>query len=124
MHDRSRVRVFAVLALALLALIAGGCGASGDSSVSIEEAADLYSNGTDEMRIEGALVIEYGQPMLCSGVVRDDDPGTPICKSPAYMVEFGTGLPDVELQGDGNGQWAEDVSFHGVLDEGVFTIDG
>jgi hypothetical protein len=122
MPDRGPVRVLAVSVLALLALIVGGCGASG--SVSIEEAAELYSNGTDEMRIEGALVIEYGRPMLCSGVVHDNDPGTPICKSPAYMVEFGTGLPDVKFEGDGNGQWAENVSFHGVLDEGVFTIDG
>jgi hypothetical protein len=120
MPDRSPVKVFAVTALALLALIVGGCGGG---SVSIEKAAELYSNGTDEMSIEGALVIEYGQPMLCSGVVHDDDPGTPICESPAYMVEFGTGLPDVKFEGDGNGQWAENVSFHGVLDEGVFTID-
>jgi hypothetical protein len=116
------VRVLAAFAFALLALAVGGCG--GDSAVSIEEAADLYSTGTDEMTIEGAFVIEYGQPMLCSGVVRDDDPGTPICKSPAYLVEFATGLPNVELEGDGNGQWAEDVSFHGTLNEGVFTIDG
>jgi hypothetical protein len=92
--------------------------------VSIEEAADLYSNGTETMRIEGALVIEYGQPQLCSGVVRDFDPGTPICESPAYWIRFGTALPDVNLEGDGNAQWAEDVSFHGTLDEGVFTVDG
>jgi hypothetical protein len=118
------VRIIAVSTLALLALTLAGCSGNGEGSVSIKEAADLYSKGTDEMRIEGTLVIEYGDPMLCSGVVRDDDPGTPICESPAYWVEFGTGSPDVKLEGDGNAQWAEDVSFHGTLDEGVFTIDG
>jgi hypothetical protein len=118
------MRIVAASALALLALIVAGCGGNSQGSVSIEEAADLYSNGTETMRIEGALVIEYGQPQLCSGVVRDDDPGTPICESPAYWIQFGTALPDVNLEGDGNAQWAEDVSFHGTLDEGVFTVDG
>jgi hypothetical protein len=118
------MRIVAASSLALLALIVAGCGGNSQGSVSIEEAADLYSNGTETMRIEGALVIEYGQPQLCSGVVRDDDPGTPICESPAYWIQFGTALPDVNLEGDGNAQWAEDVSFHGTLDEGVFTVDG
>jgi hypothetical protein len=119
------MRIVAASALALLALIVAGCGGgNSQGSVSIEEAADLYSNGTETMRIEGALVIEYGQPQLCSGVVRDFDPGTPICESPAYWIQFGTALPDVNLEGDGNAQWAEDVSFHGTLDEGVFTVDG
>jgi hypothetical protein len=118
------MRIVAASALALLALIVAGCGGNSQGSVSIEEAADLYSNGTETMRIEGALVIEYGQPQLCSGVVRDDDPGTPICESPAYWIQFGTALPDVNLEGDGNAQWAEDVSFHGTVDEGVFTVDG
>jgi hypothetical protein len=27
------------------------------------------------------------------------------------------------LSGDGSARWAEDVSFHGTLDDGVFTID-
>jgi hypothetical protein len=118
------MRIVAASALALLALIVAGCGGDSQGSVSIEEAADLYSNGTETMRIEGALVIEYGQPQLCSGVVRDFDPGTPICESPAYWIQFGTALPDVNLEGDGNAQWAEGVSFHGTLDEGIFTVDG
>jgi hypothetical protein len=75
------------------------------------------------MTIRGAFVIEYGKPMLCSGVALDDDPGTPVCASPAYWLEFARGAPDVTLSGDGSARWAEDVSFHGTLDEGVFTID-
>jgi hypothetical protein len=53
----------------------------------------------------------------------DDDPGTPVCASPAYWLEFARGAPDVTLSGDGSARWAEDVSFHGTLDDGVFTID-
>jgi hypothetical protein len=121
--DKGRVRIATASALTLLVLTVTGCSGNRGGSVSIEEAAKLYSEGTEEMRIKGALVIEYGQPMLCSGVVRDQDPGTPICKSPAYWIAFGGGLPDVKLEGDGRGQWAEDVSFIGTLDEGVFTID-
>jgi hypothetical protein len=118
------MRVAAVL-LGTLILAASACGGGG--AVSIQEAADLYSKGEETMTIKGALVIEYGTPMLCNGVVADDDPGTQVCESPAYHLEFAKGLSpaieDLTLQGDGNGQWAEDVSFHGTLNEGVFTVD-
>jgi hypothetical protein len=114
------VRPAAAALLALLALAA--CGGS-DGALSIRESADRYADGKETMTIKGALVIEYGKPQLCSGVVLDDDPGTPVCGSPAYWLEFGAGLPDVTLSGDGAAQWAEDVSFHGTLNEGIFTVD-
>ena len=118
------MRIAATL-LGMLMLAASACGGGG--AVSIQEAADLYSKGEETMTIKGSLVIEYGSTMLCDDVLNDGDPGTQICESPAYHLEFTNGLSpaieDLTLQGDGNGQWVEDVSFHGTLNEGVFTVD-
>jgi hypothetical protein len=109
-----------------LLLAATACGGN-SGAVSIEESAELYNNGRETMTIKGALVFEYDTPMLCSGVVQDDDSGTPLCESPGYHIVFKNGLSPaiagMELQGDGYHQWVEDVSFHGTLNEGVFTVD-
>ena len=114
-------------AFLLSALLLGATACGGDGAVSIREAADLYSKGEETMTIKGALVIEYGSTMLCDGVVEDAEAGTQVCMSPAYHLEFVNGLSpaieDLELEGDGNGQWVEDVSFHGTLNEGIFTVD-
>ena len=105
--------------------VTAACGGGG-GAVSINEAADLYASGTETMTIKGALVFEHGKPMLCSGVAPDAGPGL-LCESPAFYLDFAEGLSPaiagMELKGDGNGQWVEDVSFHGTLDEGVFTVD-
>jgi hypothetical protein len=114
------VRHAAAALLALLVLAA--CGGS-NGALTIQESAERYADGEETMTIKGALVIEYGKPQLCSGVTVDDDPGTPVCASPAYWLEFGAGLPDVTLSSRGTAHWAEDVSFHGTLDEGIFTVD-
>jgi hypothetical protein len=119
------VRTAAAFLLSALCLGATACG--GDGAVSIREAADRYSRGEETMTIKGALVIEYDTTMLCDDVVDDADADTQVCVSPAYHLEFTNGLSpaieDLELEGDGNGQWVEDVSFHGTLNEGVFTVD-
>lgn len=60
--------------------------------------------------------------MLCSGVDPDGDPGT-ICESPAFQLELSrSALDGITLEGDGCAQWAESVTLHGTLDEGVFTV--
>jgi hypothetical protein len=108
------VRSAAVATLVVLAL-AGCSGGSGDGVLSIDEAANRYSEGVEEMTIRGALVIQYGRPMLC------DLAGSshPQCDR-GYWVE-GT-LPTVDLRSEGGVQWVDEVTLHGVLDEGVFTI--
>lgn len=119
------MRIAAVSLLGALILATAGCGGSG--AVSVQEAADLYSRGEETMTIKGALVIELGGVMLCDGAEEDDDPDTLVCESPAYHLAFANGLSpaiaDLELEGDGNGQWVDDVSFHGTLSAGVFTVD-
>jgi hypothetical protein len=119
------VRTAAAILLSALLLGATSCG--GDDAVSIREAADRYSKGEETMTIKGALVIEYNKTMLCDGVVDDAEADTQVCVSPAIHLEFVNGLSpaieDLELEGDGYGQWVEDVSFHGTLSEGVFTVD-
>ena len=104
----------------VLALCA--CGGDRGGPVSIQESARLYSDGHDRMTIKGALVIQYGEAQLCSGVVRDLDPGTPVCESPAYWIRFQAD-PGVSLRAYGSALWAEGVAFRGTLDEGVFTVD-
>jgi hypothetical protein len=125
---RARADTFGVKPLvaggfAFMALLAAGCGGDRQGAVSIRESARLYSEGHERMTIKGALVVEYGRPMLCSGVVRDEDPGTPVCESPAYWIDFGSADPGVGLQGDGSARWAESVSFRGTLNEGVFIVE-
>ena len=112
----------AAASLMAMALVSFGCGGNSRGPVSIEEAARLYSEGHDRMTIKGALVIQYGDAQLCSGVVRDLDPGTPVCESPAYWIRFGAMDPGVPLQAYGSALWAEDVSFRGTLNEGIFTL--
>ncbi|MGH2996670.1 MAG: hypothetical protein ACRDM9_10180, partial [Gaiellaceae bacterium] len=67
---------------ALLAFTLAACSGSNDGALSIDEAADRYSEGVEEMTIRGALVIQYGRPMLCD--LAESSP--PQCSS-GYWVE-------------------------------------
>jgi predicted small lipoprotein YifL len=101
------VRLAAALAVSCLLLAA--CGANGPLSVAD---ASRSPSGT-AVDVKGTLVIEFGKPMLCSGLA-DEDEGTR-CGSPALWIEG----PVASEHSD-----AEPVTLHGTVNEGVLTLTG
>jgi hypothetical protein len=112
------VRLAVAALLAVLGLSA--CGETtdgGGGSMSVTEASQEAPPDT-VVAVHGALVYEYGQAMLCSGLAGEEE-GTK-CGSPALSVD---GRLDPEgWQGTWPVQWKESVTLRGTVGGGEITL--
>jgi hypothetical protein len=110
------VRLAAAALLAALTMAA--CGGSGDSRpMSVEQASREAPEDT-VVAVTGTLVHAYGNAMLCSSLLDDEE--SERCGSPSLWVEGP--LDATGWQGYSPVQWKKSVTLHGVVDEGVLTL--
>lgn len=104
-------------AAAIVCLVLVGCAGAGDGALSVEEARDKPPS--EVVRIQGPLVIQYGEAMICTKL---ETTAPPLCEAGLWLRGPERQLREQELETYGGMQWAESVTLEGTVDGGGFFV--
>jgi hypothetical protein len=106
-------------AAAILCIAVVGCARAGEEVLSIEEARDRPPS--EVVRVQGPLVINFGEAMICTELAESSPP---MCEAGLWLQGPLRQLQEVELETDGDVQWAESVTLRGAVDgDGFFILE-
>jgi hypothetical protein len=104
-------------AAAIVCLAVVGCAGAGDGALSVEDAR--YKPPSELVRVQGPLVIQYGDPMICTEL---DGSSPPQCAAGFWLRGPTRQLEALELETAGGVQWAESVTLEGTVDGNGFFV--
>lgn len=131
-------RTLAIFPLALAAVLAAACGSDDGTAAPVAPAAGgaadavgapipgggltvseaLASDLVGPLQVHGPLLVEGERMTLCERLEESDPPG---CAGATVEVR-GLDAGQLELQGDGDVRWTDDVSVLGSVDGGTLTV--
>jgi hypothetical protein len=94
-----------------------GCADVGNDALSVEEARDKSPSQT--VRVEGPLVIQYGDPMICTELTTSSPPQ---CEAGLWLRGPARQLREQYLESDGGVRWATSVTLEGTVDGNGFFV--
>jgi hypothetical protein len=95
-----------------------GCSAGSDGALSVKEAVDRQP--AEVVRVHGAVVIQYGKPMICAELTESSPPQ---CAAGLWLRGSPRQLEDQEFHRDQGVQWTESATVRGTVDgDGFFTL--
>jgi hypothetical protein len=107
----------AAAAAAILCVAVTGCAGASNDSLSVDEARDKPPS--EVVRVEGPVVIQYGDAMICTALTESSPPQ---CEAGLWLRGPSRQLREQEFRADGGVQWAESARLEGTVDGNGFFV--